>query len=479
MNSLFRFDVNDSTMERKRAITSVSTEEESLERVFSKRARMMIYFTYIGEMLYTHYAKILSGGVIMKAKLLLAVMLLVALAIIAGEVTIWTWRSQDEAVWKEVEQELRKMGKNIKINFMAITPTEYDAKVNLALQTNTGPDIVYSRRITPGGKYPLIDSGLYLPLDGIVDFSNFPANVLTYVTYNGKKYGVPFAVQVVGIFYNKEYYDKFNLKEPETWDELVQNAAVLKKNGITPFFISGKEAWSLAMQHAMCGVSVLGPEWIKKLIDGQTDFLDPKFTDLNRRLNDLKVYYQDGFLANSTTDMDAAFAFGQAGMVFYGIWGYQNWRKLNPDIKVGYFMVPPATKDQKPYAYVYMDGAITLTSNVKNREDAIEVLKFCATPKFGTIFSNITYNIPAVSGATLPKDPLFEEIMDVYLNHASPHVYWVGSVFITQKPDLYNDVLSPGMQEMYAGKITPEELSKKAQDAISQWYEPLKKKLGK
>lgn len=412
----------------------------------------------------------------MKAKILLVTLVLFSFIALAGEVTIWSWRAQDADVWKQVEAELRKAGHDIKINYMAFAPTEYDAKVNLSLQTNTGPDIVYSRRITPGGTYPLIDNGLYLAIDDVVDFSNFPQEVLKFVTYNGKKYGVPFAVQVVGIFYNKEYYDKFKLKEPETWDELVENAKILKKNGITPFFISGKEAWTLAMQHAMCGVSVLGPEWIRKLTDGETNFLDPKFTDLNKKLNDLKVYYQDGFLANSTTDQDAAFAFGQAAMVFYGIWGYQNWKQLNPDIQVGYFMVPPATKGEKPYAYVYMDGAITLTSNVKNKKDAIEVLKFCATPQFGTIFANVTKNIPGVSGAVLPKDPLFEEIMDVYVNHASPYIYWVGSVFITKKPDLYNDVLSPGMQELYAGKITPEELSKKAQDAISQWYPPLMKK---
>lgn len=412
----------------------------------------------------------------MKIKALLVVLVLFAFLALAGEVTIWSWRAQDADVWKQVEAELKKAGYDIKINYMAFAPTEYDAKIALALQTGTGPDIVYSRRLPGGRTQTMIENGLYLPINEYVDFSNFSPSILKSVTMNDKIYGVPFAVQVVGIFYNKEYYEKFKLKEPETWDELVENAKVLKKNGITPFFIAGKEAWTLTMQHAMCGVSVLGPEWIKKLTDGETNFLDPKFTDLNRKLNELKVYYQDGFLANSTTDQDAAFAFGQAAMVFYGIWGYQNWKQLNPDIQVGYFMVPPLSKDQKPYAYVYMDGAITLTSNVKNKKDAIEVLKFCATPKFGTIFANITYNIPAVSGAQLPNIEIFQEVMDVYVNHASPYVYWVGSVFVTQKPSLYDDVLSPGMQELYAGKITPEELSKRAQDAISQWYPPLMKK---
>jgi len=163
-------------------------------------------------------------------------------------------------------------------------------------------------------------------------------------------------------------------------------------------------------------------------------------------------------------------------MVFYGIWGYQTWHELNPDLRVGYFMVPPANECQEPYAYTYMDGAIALTSNVKNREDSLKVLEFCATPEFGTIFSNVTYNIPAVSGAQLPDLDILKVAVDTYNNHASPYVYWVGSVFVTQKPSLYTDVLSPGMQAMYSGKITPEELARNAQDAISQWYEPLMKK---
>lgn len=398
----------------------------------------------------------------------------------AEEVTIWSWRSWDIPVWPKVEAALRAAGHDITIKFEVITPTEYDAKMSLALRTGTGPDLVYSRRLPGVRTASMIDAGLYLPIDDLVDLSYFPESVLKYITYtDGRVYGVPFAVQVIGIFYNNRYYEEFGLSEPQTWDELVANAEVLKSHGIVPFFIPGKEGWTLAMQHAMCGVSVLGPEWIRQLTDGEVNFLDPKFTDLNRRLNELKAYYQDGFLANSVTDMNAAFAFEQAAMVFYGIWEYKpTWKQLNPELEVGYFMVPPLTGDQTPYAYVYMDGAIALTSNAKNVDAALKVLRFCATPEFGTIFAHETWNIPAVSGASVPEDPLIQEILDVYHNHASPYVYWVGSVFVTQKPSLYDDVLVPGMQAMYAGKITPEELSRMAQDAISQWYPPLMKSEG-
>lgn len=411
-----------------------------------------------------------------KRFLLITVIVMLVVSALASEVNIWSWRTQDAAVWQKVEALLKSQGKDITIKFTGFAPTEYDSKVNLALQTGTGPDLVYSRRLPGGRTQVLIENGLYLPISGSVNLENFPQASLNSVTWNDQVYGVPFAVQVVGIFYNKDYYDQFGLKEPKTWDELVANAKVLKENGITPFFVPGKEAWALTMQHAMVGVSILGPEWIKDLTDGKVNFLDPKFVDLNKKLNDLKVYYQDGFLANSTQDQDAAFSFGQAAMIFYGVWGYQNWKDFNPDMKVGYFMVPPTTADQEPYAYTYLDGAIALTSNVKNKAGAMEILKFAATPEFGTIFSGVTYNIPAVVGAQIPPDPLLEVVLDTYNNHASPYVYWVGSVFTTQKPSLYDDVLSPGMQAMYAGKITPEELAKMAQDAISQWYPPLMNK---
>jgi len=392
---------------------------------------------------------------------------------ISQTVTIWSWRTQDAQVWQKVQSVLNSQGIPVKIKFTAFNPTQYDSKVNLALQTGTGPDLVYSRRLPGSRTEALIKSGLYLPLSGKIDFSHFPESVLKAVTYKGKVYGVPFAVQVVGIFYNKDIYHKYGLSVPKTWNELVKNAQVLKEHGVTPFFVSGKDAWSLAMQHAMCGVSVLGPEWIKKLIEGKTDFLDPKWTQLNTLLDDLKKYYQPYFLANSTQDMDSAFAFGQAAMVFYGIWGYQLWKQLNPDIHVGYFMVPPLSKGQRPWAYTYMDGAIALTSSSKNVAMALKVLKFVATPQFGTIFSNITYNIPAVSGAKLPNVPILKQVVNIYNNNASPYVYWVGSVLTTGTPSLYGSVLSPGMQAMYGGKITPKQFSEKAENALSQWYKPL------
>lgn len=406
-------------------------------------------------------------------------MLLLFSFLSAKTVEIWSWRTQDATVWQEVEKNLKAKGEDITIDFRAFVPTEYDAKLFLALQGGTGPDIAYIRRLPGGRTQALVEGNLIKPLTKLVDFKDFSLGVKNNVTMNTELWGVPFAVQVVGIFYNKEIFDRFGFSEPKTWDELLSICKTLKSNSIDPFFISAKEAWTLVMQHAMVGVSILGPGWIKRLSEGKVDFLDQDWIYLQTLLNDLKVYYQAGYMGNDSNDMNSAFAFGQAAMVFYGIWGYQTWLDLNPDVKVGYFMVPPDWEGAQPYAYLYMDGAFGLTSVAKNIPDATKVLKYTATPEFGSIFTRITMNIPAVSGAIMPDVALLKEVTAVAEKSASPYVYWVGSAFVVQKPSLYDDVLSPGMQEMYMGTITPAQLAQKAQDALSQWFAPLMKRLGK
>ena len=402
---------------------------------------------------------------------------LLATMTMAVTVEMWSWRVQDEEVWQEVEKRLQAQGEDIEIEYRGFLPTEYDSKMLMALQGGKGPDLVYTRRLPGGRTKAMVDAGLILPLTNEINFEHFTEGVLNNITQEGQQYGVPFAIQVVGVFYNKDIFDEFGLEEPKTWDEMIAIAEVLQSNNIDPFFVPGKEAWALVMQHAMCGVSVLGPGWIKRLTEGKIDFLDQDWIYMNTLLNDLKQYYQKNFMANIVTDMDAAFAFGQAGMVFYGIWGAQMWEELNPDINIGYFMVPPDYVGNQPYAYVYMDGAVGLSKNADNKEAALKVLEFAATPEFGTIFSNVTKNIPAVTGAEMPDVPILKQANEVANNNASPYVYWVGSELVAGQPSLYSDVLSPGIQAMYSDEMTPAELAQECQDALSQWYEPLIERL--
>lgn len=388
------------------------------------------------------------------------------------EVNIWGWRG-DSNLWEAVQEKLQKDGVDVTINYERTVATEYDSRMALGFQGGTAPDIVYTRRLPGQRTQSLIDGGFLVPLNDEMDFTNFPDITLDFIRSHDQIWGVPFANQIIGIFYNKDLYEQYSLEEPDTWDQLIENAETLQQNGVTPFFVPGRDAWILAMQHAMTGVSDPGPEWIRELQEGNVNFLDPVWIDINERLNDLKQYYQRDFMANVATDQDSAFAFGQAGMVFYGIWAFSQWKELNPDLNIGYFPVPPKDASKKPYAYAYMDGSLALNAEAQHADAAMKVLQFAASPEFGTLFAEINGEMPAVMGSQIVDDqPLLQEGLNTVETSASPYTYWVGSPFETGTPTLY-DVLTSGMQEMYLGQISPEELAQQTQDRVSTWYEPL------
>lgn len=391
----------------------------------------------------------------------------------AAIVKVWGWRTQDAEVWKQTQAALQAKGDNIVIEYESFVPAEYDSKALLSLQGGSASDILYTRRLPGERTQGLIDNGFLVPLDKKIDLSNIPETTLNSIRSGGEVWGVPFANQVVGIFYNKDIFDKYDFEEPETWDELLNISKKLKADGITPFMIPGKAGWALAMQHAMVGVSEPGSDWIGELAKGNAKFTDSEFVNIGKRLNDLKQYYQKDFIANSTDEMSAGFALEQTAMVFYGIWGGSNWKKLNPEFNYGYFPVPVVKKGSSPSVYVYMDGSYGLNPVSENKEAALKVLAFAASPEFGTIFSSVTGEMTAVRGATLPKDRLvLQECYKTANSMAAENMYWVGSVFQNGTPTVYS-ILSEKMQSMYLDDITPEQLAQDIQVGLASWYKPL------
>lgn len=86
-----------------------------------------------------------------------------------------------------------------------------------------------------------------------------------------------------------------------------------------------------------------------------------------------------------------------------------------------------------------MDGSYGLNASTPNKEAALKVLAFAATPRFGTIFSNVTGEMTAVKGATLPKDKLIlQECYKTANSIAAANTYWVGSVFQNGSPNVYS-----------------------------------------
>ncbi len=404
----------------------------------------------------------------------LCLVLLVANSALARTqtVSLWNWRGETE-FWAAVEKEIRKEHPEIRIDYRTFIPTEYDSILMVGMQSGEGPDIITLRGGPGVAKFA--EPGMVERLDKILDFSLFPEGALTQASMNAGVYGVPFALQTYQIYYNKEIYAKYGLKEPATWDQLIENCRVLQANGVTPFYFQGREGWGLSLVQTTIGASILGAEWITGLVKGKNAFTDPKFIDSLYKVLELKPFMQKNFEAASYSDMQMAFPMEKAAMTFGGMWDVKSFDQIAPEKEWGMFLVPPVKKTDRPYAYAYMDGAYGLNSASKNREAALKVLEFTTSAKFGQMFVEFNQEISPIAGIQAPAELTeLQQGLKFVEHHALPDIYGVRSVLTFGVPDIHT-LLGAGMQAILSGEKTPKQLAEELQTGIASWYKPFQK----
>lgn len=150
-------------------------------------------------------------------------------------------------------------------------------------------------------------------------------------TVDGKIYGIPMAGYVEGLYYNKKILSEHQIKLPQTWDELLDAAAKLKAQKITPFALAAKDSWVINMMSNTMWVRTAGPDSVEGFLDGRKHWTDPDVVDAFEKYNFLvkKGYFQEGNLALSYAEQQNKFSSGEAAFMFDGSWA--NTPLLDPE----------------------------------------------------------------------------------------------------------------------------------------------------
>ena len=132
------------------------------------------------------------------------------------------------------------------VNFTweAFENQSYKTKIKAAVSANEMPDIFFTWSCAFLGDF--VDAGKVYCLDDVYpEFaSELPENMLGNTTYDGKHYGVPTTMNIVGLFANMDLLKEAGYEEiPGTYDEFIACCDALKAKGIIPFGCAGKETW--------------------------------------------------------------------------------------------------------------------------------------------------------------------------------------------------------------------------------------------
>jgi raffinose/stachyose/melibiose transport system substrate-binding protein len=72
-----------------------------------------------------------------------------------------------------------------------------------------------------------------------------PAAISSIDSLFGGFYVLPTQLNIEGIFYNKKIFAQYGISVPQTWSQLVADAATLQAKGVQPFSASGQQGWPL------------------------------------------------------------------------------------------------------------------------------------------------------------------------------------------------------------------------------------------
>ena len=73
--------------------------------------------------------------------------------------------------------------------------------------------------------------------------------------------------------------------------------------------------------------------------------------------------------------------------------------QTNPDLQIGFFDAPPApgSKVDHPLTSGYVDGSYGVNAHSAHKAEAMELVKWMATPEFGQLYANTLKQISAGS----------------------------------------------------------------------------------
>lgn len=395
--------------------------------------------------------------------------------------TIKYWNIFTEGTDKEAnEMAIEMFNKNNKDGWtIENVPTQndkYKEKLVIAMSSGECPDIYTSWSGGPMNEY--IKSGYAQPLDDLYEKhglkDRFMEGAMAQCTYDGKLYAVPLkSIAVAGIYYNKELFDKYNVKVPETVGELETACDTLLENGITPFTLANSTKWTGSMYFQSLAARKGGLEPFQKAADGSGTFEDECFAYAGEKLQEWvnKGYFPDGFNSMSEDDGQSRQLFYQesAAMYLIGSWATGNIKTDSADggsdfyDKVGWFKFPAlegSDADPSILCGTLGDQFASFNCTGEKLDAAFELISYLTSDEVVDFWVEAG-QLPPVKGVEdKVSDPILTSILEA-ANNASAVQLWYDQYL---DPSVANAHLD-GNQEVFGLTMTPEAANKKMQDA--------------
>ncbi|MCT9081579.1 ABC transporter substrate-binding protein [Streptomyces fulvoviolaceus] len=303
-------------------------------------------------------------------------------------------------VWKEIIADFEKANPDISVEYVGIASTEYQSKVDTAIQGGGLPDV--------GGVGAAMIAGISAqnalePLDDRLTKSSLNGKLNEDMVESLKAaggrddtlYSIPTSANNGVLYYRTDLFKKAGLDEPTTWDKFYEAADKLtdsKKNefGYTIRGGAGSIAQALDAMYGQSGITSFWDASGKK-----TTVNDAKNVEALEKY--AALYKKDtpaADLNNDFTKMVAQWDSGTIGMLNHNLGSYQDHVKAFGTDKFRGIPQPVGSSGKRVQVSNPVDG-LGLFKSSKNKDAAWKFIEFATSHAENSKFNKSAGQVPA------------------------------------------------------------------------------------
>lgn len=293
--------------------------------------------------------------------------------------------------------------------------------------------------------------------------NSFPTGSKDVFKYNGKYYGAPVHIIPIVIWYNKKIFAKYNIKQFETWDDLLNAVKILKDNGEIPIALGQNDKWPGFFWWEYLALRIGGKSLLDNVSLGKDSFMNESFIQAGDNLMNLINLnpFQDDFLKQSYTNQIGLISKGNAAMELMGPWALQSYegdsefkKAAKDDIGV---MMFPIVKDGKGGKNDFIGGVDGLVVSKNASKETMNFLKYATSWQNSKKLINSSKIIPATKGnAESIKNPQYSEIYNLYLNSENYQIFYETKFSGSTQMPMFDVIYKLYSKEFSAKKATEE-----------------------
>lgn len=223
--------------------------------------------------------------------------------------------------------------------------------------------------------------------------------------------GLPFANNASGVLYNPEIFAKYGVAVPETWDDLIAAADTFKANGVNPFFMTLKDAWTVLPSYVNLAGNLMPADFFDDVrsagwtpATGQFSF-EKNGSEAATKLAKLFSYAQPGADGAGYDDGNAAFGAGESAMYLQGSFAIPAIRAANPDAKIASFPYPTTNDPAKNTLVSGVDVTLAIGKDTKHPVEAKKLVDYLMSPAVLDYYAAAQSSLTPVTDAAASTDP--------------------------------------------------------------------------